>query len=199
MTGSSEALTKLRTVRITVQKLICTRDVAFSSMAQSMCKQSQCFANIVCVALLGEAQQEESNFAERFMSEFAKELVETEDALDDSLTEAWSFKLDPITINVRVHSSLPLLLFISLRCYSLCFANSSSVDFVSSICRPGLCVNLMSIRIFSRILMTSAPSLTCSKLSKRYSSRTILSASMEFTTIVASLSALALVRGSIRS
>lgn len=37
---------------------------------------------------------------QQFLSEYSSQLKATEDALDDSLREAWDFTLDPITLQV---------------------------------------------------------------------------------------------------
>ena len=55
-------------------------------------------ARLICNA--EQAISQEENRAQMFLSEHARQLVDIEDALDDSLGEAWDFFLDPINIQV---------------------------------------------------------------------------------------------------
>ena len=52
--------------------------------------------------LAEQAISQEENRAQMFLSEHARQLVDIEDALDDSLGEAWDFFLDPINIQVAI-------------------------------------------------------------------------------------------------
>jgi hypothetical protein len=38
--------------------------------------------------------------AQSFLTSYARELVETEDALDDSINDNWCFVLDPLRVDV---------------------------------------------------------------------------------------------------
>ena len=58
---------------------------------------------ILCLEIVGEVQLKKYG---KFLEDYATQLKGIEDALDSSIGDAWDFTLDPISLQVSLHSWL---------------------------------------------------------------------------------------------